>query len=575
MAQRKSNNKYYRSADVARPVEALKEIMGLTGNADANYLTNLGKVSRLEGTELDNKKKQGVLDAILGSVEGKDADSTLARWLANSGADMTKLITGEGTRPHEIDFAKNRARIQEQEVEHGDLMATLARSIANMEKPTPPDPRSLETGDQWVKDSVLAGQQADQILNDEALLGAMQRFAALSKSPHTITTDPLGKQGKQLTAGKVKVSSAREALLIAQKEGYKKLNKEKVNQAIKAAEKIIAETEVLKDIGIERRNQIVQKTLDDVNENAEVVKNLKEMNKLIKKRVLTEAERLKGEGFKAEQEKILKDDLPNSLSFKLERLRQLKRKATSLAEIAEVDALSAQKLKGIEIEIAELDKDIKTATKGRAEAQKDRAIDLAEMSELELKALPAKILAEATKKTNENSKLKEQIKLAQARTADVTMGRSVKFWQKKILSNKLAIQKLLAPYQEELAKARVANETGKFAQQTALKMITPPKAEAPLTPKGGIDNFDLLTGFGIGTEDVPDMPAKPYNKMFSDIMELADSGKLKNIDVKNAQGVSPRTQILKSMIQQLNINKTQATQVLEKWLKELLPAPEE
>ena len=76
-------------------------------------------------------------------------------------------------------------------------------------------------------------------------------------------------------------------------------------------------------------------------------------------------------------------------------------------------------------------------------------------------------------------------------------------------------------------------------------------------------------------EDVPDMPAKPYNKMFSDIMELADSGKLKNIDVKNAQGVSPRTQILKSMIQQLGVNKNQATQVLEKWLKELLPAPEE
>ena len=71
------------------------------------------------------------------------------------------------------------------------------------------------------------------------------------------------------------------------------------------------------------------------------------------------------------------------------------------------------------------------------------------------------------------------------------------------------------------------------------------------------------------------MPAKPYNKMFSDIMELADSGKLKNIDVKNAQGVAPRTQILKSMIQQLGINKTQATQVLEQWLKELLPAPEE
>jgi len=59
--------------------------------------------------------------------------------------------------------------------------------------------------------------------------------------------------------------------------------------------------------------------------------------------------------------------------------------------------------------------------------------------------------------------------------------------------------------------------------------------------------------------------------MYGDIMELAETGKLKNIDVKNAQGISPKTQILKAMIQQLGINKNQATQVLEQWLEELTP----
>ena len=62
---RKSDNKFYRSADLAKPFGHLQEIMGLTGNADSNYYTNLGKVSRYEGSELDNQKKRDQAALIL------------------------------------------------------------------------------------------------------------------------------------------------------------------------------------------------------------------------------------------------------------------------------------------------------------------------------------------------------------------------------------------------------------------------------------------------------------------------------------------------------------------------------
>ena len=99
--------------------------------------------------------------------------------------------------------------------------------------------------------------------------------------------------------------------------------------------------------------------------------------------------------------------------------------------------------------------------------------------------------------------------------------------QKAHWNNKLALQRLLSPYIQDLAEAKAANEAGKFAQQTALKMIPKPKAKKPLEDKGKIDNW-----FFEGDKDeVPNMRAEPYNQMYGDIMELADTGKLQNIDV--------------------------------------------
>ena len=140
--------------------------------------------------------------------------------------------------------------------------------------------------------------------------------------------------------------------------------------------------------------------------------------------------------------------------------------------------------------------------KGTAKAQEDRAVDLADISELELNALPDEITAKAQELTNKNLKLEEQIELVKAQTDEKRRASGLKILQRRHLNNKLAIQKLLSPYIQDLAKAKAANEAGKFAQQTALKMIPNPAAKKPPEPKGGIDNWDFLTGIGIGKEDL-------------------------------------------------------------------------
>jgi hypothetical protein len=256
--------------------------------------------------------------------------------------------------------------------------------------------------------------------------------------------------------------------------------------------------------------------------------------------------------------------LPTTLGFKRETLRQKKRKAAELARIAETDAKAAPQLKVLEIEIQELEKGIKTAGEEKAVAQKDKAITLSDMSTLEKNALPATILAEATKKEAQIRKLEQEIKLAEARTDTEGAARNVQILKSRNMNNKNALQQLLSPHIQKYRKERAANEAGKFAQQTALKMIPTPKAAKPLEDKGKIDNWFFETS----KDEVPNMRAEPYNKMRGEIFELFSTGKTKFLDKETSPGVTPRMQILKRMIQQLGINKNQATQVLEQWLNE-------
>jgi len=581
MAKRKSNNAYYRSPDITGIVNNLSTAMGMKGNADSNYLTDLNKMARLEGTTLDNREKSETWDALAAMFDTMTPEEKYQGTLAlrNFSLNRSKQQTEGLQRQFKVATEKHKARKGRHEADQAGFLATLAKSIANMGGQAPTT-KGIDTGRGHGRDEF----SADAPLSDDALEGAMQRFAALSPGgPHTITSDPLGKQGKQITEGKVGVYSAREALLEAQKEGYEKLNVEKVNQVIKAAEKIIAETEVLKDIGIERRNQIVQKTLDDVNENIETIKNLKDMNKLIKERILTEGQRLRGEGFKAKTAELIAGAKggelyldKRALEEKLNILKQKLMKETDNAKIASLNEEFARTLKQYEVETAKSKKDTAGFQKGTAEvqkgtaeikkdtatAQKEKAVTLSEMSVMEKEALGPEILAKATKIEAQIRETEQKIELAKARTEDEYMARNVKILQKANWNNRNRLQQLLSPHLQKYAEQRAANEAGEFAQQTKNIML---KDKLKQQAKKGTDTvnidpdsswLDWTTWF-----NSMDVNKQEYSEISSQMFKHKD---------KIQSGAFPevaKNEIIADIIKSLQVKPKQAQKIYEYTLK--------
>ena len=191
---RKSDNAFYRSADLKRPFDNIKEAMGLTGNADSNYYTNLGKVSRYEGSELDNQKKRDQAALIL------EALASTTDPVKRAGLGHMTNFAGSGlgeqrwrTLPALVEKGESEARQEGQKVEQGDLELNLARLIANLGGGTEdPRPEGYEReAFPW------EGGQGEPPINDEVLIDVMQRLAALRGGEHKVTSDPLGKRGEK------------------------------------------------------------------------------------------------------------------------------------------------------------------------------------------------------------------------------------------------------------------------------------------------------------------------------------------------------------------------------------------
>ena len=144
MAQYKSNNEYYRSADITRPLKNLEKIMGLSGNADSNYLTNLGKVSRLEGTEMDNRKKQGIHEALQNAL-GVEGLGPLGKYMTQIATGSGDLMTGEGKRK----LLPGKEKLQEFDIANQQVIRNLFKALGVTNQR---DPSTFDTGEGKAKD---------------------------------------------------------------------------------------------------------------------------------------------------------------------------------------------------------------------------------------------------------------------------------------------------------------------------------------------------------------------------------------------------------------------------------------
>ena len=159
-----SQNKYYNHPDLAKIKDQLADIMGFgsgSASADRNYLTDLRGVSKLEGNMMDNRKKEGIWNALQLAVQGKNPDEALARHSGISASDLQKLYKGEKLLPGEYEQ-------QQQKTAHGTKMAGLFDQMMGIELP----PQRKE--DQYGL-SGREGQRGAEVARGDAL--TKQNFA--------------------------------------------------------------------------------------------------------------------------------------------------------------------------------------------------------------------------------------------------------------------------------------------------------------------------------------------------------------------------------------------------------------
>ena len=285
MAQRKSNNKYYRSADVARPMEALKEIMGLSGTADADYLTGLGKVSRLEGTELDNKKKRDVARLI------QEAIASTTDPVKRAGLAHMKSYGDSGlgqqyweTLPALVEKGKFEAKQAGSEAGVAEMIKNLAKQID--QHGIRPDPAVFEGGP--AGGSHLYADAIKRSAGDFENLVRKYRAIGGKGDAHKTAGQQEALVGADLGVSKSVMNYNDARRLAAQIVGEARGKEIEQRTA-----KTLSDMNIAKDIGHENVNKIRQGVLDLVNESNWKQKNLQERNLLIKKYIESEGQRLK------------------------------------------------------------------------------------------------------------------------------------------------------------------------------------------------------------------------------------------------------------------------------------------
>jgi hypothetical protein len=568
-----SENYKYKNPDITGLVDNVKKMMGVDSGAGGRRSRNMSDyltTSKTEGQQLKNTQQSMLVEAMKAALgqEGLSDDGRLLRAATTSSTDIGGGLSKEAMLASQIAEQEGKAQLQKQAVDKGNLIASLAKRLEV--GGSPEHAKRVFTGPQGrpgISNVTVPARGYSE--------GDQERWARLIRTLQggQVGTDMdySGARGKSETTGKVGLFEARTT-------AAKNLGVANVELANERTAEVLARTGNAGKLNAEKIKEIQDRVLINWNQGFQQATTAKKRRELLDQTIKTEIQKTLGakETVKkkvAETSIAQKEDEAKggelyldkrALEVKLDTLKQKLLKETDNAKIAALNQKHAETLKLLEVETAR-------AGKGKAVAQKEKAVNLASMSKKELDALDPKIKAQAEELQVKIRKGEQQIELAKARTDDVNMARNVKILQKANMNNKNALQQLLSPHLQKYAEERATNEAEKFANQMKLKMIPKPAPLKAPADKGGIGNF--WPEFLGGDEDVPDMPGEAHDEMYGDIMELAETGKLDKLDVKNAQGITPRTQILKSMIQKLGLTKDQATQKLEQWVEELLPAP--
>ena len=399
---RKSENQKYRLADLKRPFDNIKEAMGLTGNADSNYYTNLGKVSRYEGSELDNIGKRGTLDAlgqVLATMVGPGFEKD--RYQANLGLtgkaeNYAESRTTDDLRPDLVRKAGFQADEAGSSAAVAEMITRLAKQIEGYGKPDianydTSNPNEMRPYEDAIKQS--AGDFEEIVRKLGAIRGGS------SRGQHKTAEQQAGLVGGELDKKKAVVSyyEAREKAVQA-------LTEPKVKEIEARTKKTLSDMGVNSDIGTAKLNKINQAALDAALIAQQKGLNLQDTNALIKKNTEIAAEKLVGA--KADTSKKVTQaaseltkhwDLPKQLYFKAQKLKEEIKKLKTQNQTAE----SKQRVQEL---TEEYQITIKKAQAAQAQSKASTADSKKQMASMDLQGYQEKL---KTLKAIRENKLEE------------------------------------------------------------------------------------------------------------------------------------------------------------------------
>ena len=311
---RPSENKYYESSDLTGLNQNLKRLLGMSGSADRDRLSDLRTFSLLQGTEMDNRKKDALWNALKDSTgqEGLTFDQILMRNLGKSATDIQGGFTGEALLPSKKRKSELLADQEQQVVDEGSLKKKLSERIANY---TPFNPSAPVTDD--------AGQTRDQYDRD------VRNFLVLSGLQPGINLDTTGERARLRDRLKTQESESKLAkdtsvidLNKAKEEGYKNVSAEKVK-------KIQADVNSITTLTAARKKEIINRVLNNIAKLDQTILTEKSKRKLLDEKIkteiqkeLTEKERTAKEKGKSEIVQLKLKDMPNKLKVELANLKK-------------------------------------------------------------------------------------------------------------------------------------------------------------------------------------------------------------------------------------------------------------
>jgi len=411
-----NKNKYYNQ--LGEITGNLKDIMGMgagSARADTNYLTNLGKVSKLKGTEMDNRATESIWQSLQhllpGMTPGEAYTANLG--LHGKGYNRALTVTEQMMRDPKVKRALEEANLAEQNTLSATRLGSVEQALLDNrpnDRQTPPLNPMQELQHEFEK-----GKGKERFAND------MRTLLALQGNQPNRNLDPTGARGAADDILRELESKA----TVKKTESYADWNQERKEYVKKLGDKNVSLIEErinsLKGITDARKNAILNDVLNRIAE--------------LDQKILTE----KGKRLTQEKRREL---IAAQMDVEIEK------------ELTQEEKTENEWLRGVDIEKATELKEKQIETEGVKKEKVEKERDIVG---LKLDKMPERLKEELAILVKRKEKLDADILKLQKQGDSAVALTALRSAQRHKVNVEKSIARALEPYRKDLLEAQAGS----------------------------------------------------------------------------------------------------------------------